>query len=204
MSITNGYCTLAEIRGEIGITDATDNTDDTRLERAVVAASRAIDNECGRRFYLDSAATARYFTAKESDYLRVDDIGTATGLIVATDSAGARTYADTWASTDYDAEPYNALADGWPITALQVTPQGSYSFPTLRKACKITAKWGWPSVPADIKTAAMIEAIRLYKRKDAPFGIMGSMETGLLTLPKLDPDVKLLIMPYRKMSIGGV
>ncbi len=204
MTITNGYVTLSEIRGEIGITDGTDTTDDTRLEHAVEAASRAIDEECRRRFYLDGAASARYYTAKDNDYLRVDDIGATTGLVVATDEDDDRDYDYTWAATDYDAEPYNAIADGEPITALRTTPQGVYSFPLNRKGCKITAKWGWPSVPPPIKRACMIEAVRLYKRRDAIFGVMGSAETGQMTLPALDPDVKRLLAPYRRMAIGGV
>jgi hypothetical protein len=201
MAITNGYVTLAEIRGEIGITVTADTADDTRLEVAVEAASRAIDSECGRRFYLDANASARYYTAEDVDYLRVDDIGTATGLVVATDEAEARTYAYTWASTDYDAEPYNALADGKPVTSICRTALGVYVFPRARKACKITAKWGWPSVPTDIKKACMIEAVRLYKRRDAAFGQTGSPETGVMNLPALDPDVKRLIAPYRKMGV---
>jgi hypothetical protein len=199
---THGYITLSELRGEIGITVASDTTDDARLEAAIEAASRAIDNETGRHFYLDATASARYYTAEDGDYLRVDDIGTATGLIVQTDDDDDRDYDYTWASTDYDTEPENAIADSRPITALRITPLGQYVFPRNRRGCKITAKWGWPAIPDVIRTATMIEAFRLYKRRDAPFGVMGSVETGQMTIPALDPDVKRLIAPYRKMGVG--
>lgn len=203
MSITNGYVHLAEIRGELGITDATDMTDDSRLENAVEAASRAIDNECGQRFYLDSTATARYYTAEDSDYLRIHPVGLVTSFAIATDEDGDRTYETTWASTDYDMLPDNASADGRPWTALQTTPNGQHGFPGLRRGVKVTAFWGWPSVPAAIKRATMIQAVRLYKRRDAVFGQTGSPETGVMTLPALDPDVKRLIAPYRVVGIGG-
>ena len=200
----NSYVTLGDIRGEIGITDASDATDDVRLEAAIEAASRAIDNECGRIFYLAAAVSARYYTAEDGDRLDVDDIGTATGLIVATDEDDDRDYDYTWASTDYDAEPYNAIADGKPITTLRLAPLGVHVFPANRRGCKITARWGWPAVPADIKRATMIEAVRLYKRRDAVFGQTGSPETGVINLPPLDPDVKRLIAPYRKMGLGAI
>jgi hypothetical protein len=198
------YVSLAELRSEIGITDAADTTDDARLTQAAGAASRAIDNHCGRRFYLDASASARYYTAEFSRHLRVDDIGSLTGLVIATDEDSDRDYDITWAATDYDTLPDNALADGRPITELAIAPLGVYVFPRLRRGVRVTALWGWPSVPADIKTACMIQAIRLYKRRDSPFGIMGSIETGQMTLPPLDPDVKALLQPYVKMGIGAV
>jgi hypothetical protein len=43
--------------------------------------------------------------------------------------------------------------------------------------------------------------MRLYKRKDAPFGVVGSTsaEMGqLMVIPKLDPDVKFLLDAYKK------
>jgi len=40
MAITNGYCTLAQIKASAGITDT---VDDVLLELAVEAASREID-----------------------------------------------------------------------------------------------------------------------------------------------------------------
>lgn len=199
------YVTLAEMRAELGITVVSDTTDDGKLERAAEAASRMIDNYCARRFYLDSSATARYYTAEEEDELDVDDIGSLTSLAVATDESDARTYGYTWTiDTHFEVEPFNALATGKPITKLHIMPSSTYSFPLNRKACRITALWGWPAVPGDVKTACMIQAVRLYKRRDAVFGVMGSAETGQMVLPALDPDVKALLWPYVKLSVGGV
>lgn len=198
------YVSLSEMRLELGISVVGDTTDDVKLTHAALAASRAVDNETGRFFYLDTDASARYYTTEDGDYLRVDDIGSATSFAIATDDDGDRTYETTWAATDYDLEPYNAAAKSQPWTVLHTTPNGAYYFSRQRKGCKITAKWGWPSVPADIKRAAMIEAVRLYKRRDSPFGVTGSADMGFETLPSLDPDVKRLLAPYRKMGIGGV
>ncbi|MGA1076569.1 MAG: phage head-tail connector protein, partial [Ilumatobacteraceae bacterium] len=55
MSITNGYCTLADLKTILRIAD---NVDDTMLEARITEASRVIDQHCDRRFYADTAATA--------------------------------------------------------------------------------------------------------------------------------------------------
>lgn len=53
--------------------------------------------------------------------------------------------------------------------------------------------------PEPVKLAAMIQASRLSKRRDSPFGVAGSPEFGseLRLLSKLDPDVETLLRPYR-------
>jgi hypothetical protein len=53
--------------------------------------------------------------------------------------------------------------------------------------------------PAPVKLACMLQASRLVKRRDSPFGVAGSPEFGseLRLLSKLDPDVENLLRPYR-------
>ena len=54
--------------------------------------------------------------------------------------------------------------------------------------------------PEPVTEAAFIQAARLWKRKDAAFGPeMGMTETGQLRVfTGLDPDVKMLLGPYRR------
>lgn len=51
----------------------------------------------------------------------------------------------------------------------------------------------------DIKRACLIQATRLLRRSEAPFGTVGGGEMGAepVTIPKLDPDVQALVDPYR-------
>lgn len=198
MSITNGYCTLSDIKGELGINDT---NDDARLELAVEAASRAIDDHCRRHFWKDGSDTVRYFTALDYDYLRIDDLASLTTL---QSDSGSRTYATTWQATDFDLEPDNASTDNQPYTAIRVAPMGAQTFPLLKKGVKITGKFGWPATPKPVATACKIMAIRLFKRKDAPFGMAGSPESGQMTLPSLDPDVKRLLQPYVRVTLGAI
>ena len=50
-------------------------------------------------------------------------------------------------------------------------------------------------VPDSIKLACELQATRLFKRKDAAFGVLGSPEFGTFSRlqSKLDPDVELLL-----------
>lgn len=201
MAITNGYCTLDELRGWVGITDSTDRTDDFRLELAIEAASRQIDRHCHRRFYPDTADATRYYTARYSDWLRVPDLISVTTL--ATDPDLDRDYDDTWATTDYLLEPANAATDSEPYTAIRKTALGGYDFPLDAKAVKIVGKFGWPAVPDPIKAATMIYAARLFKRKDVVMGTLGTPEVGMVTLPAMDPDERTLIAPYIVRNIMG-
>jgi hypothetical protein len=63
------------------------------------------------------------------------------------------------------------------------------------------------TIPDAVKYACLIQAGRFYKRKDSLFGVAGSPEMGneLRLLAKLDPDVQVLIRPYKSWwgAVGG-
>ena len=204
MAITNGYATLAELRARMNIPTA-DTGSDTIYEATIEAASRAIDGFCGRRFY-QLATTTRYFTADDSAYLEIDDLVSISSNGLTTDSDGDRTYEDTWATTDYDLMPFNASDISWPYTYIETTPAGLLSFPTTRKGIKIAGTWGWPAVPDAVNEACLLQAARYAKRPAAPFGFdLGGADQGAaLRIPQIDPDVKGLLAPYRRITIGSM
>ena len=198
MAITNGYCTLSEIKERLLWPSGRDDSQDTTLERSIEASSRWIDGYCGRRFYADTDNATRYYTAVDTRTLFLADDVVSIGTL-ATDGDGDRTYEDTWSATDYDLQPLNAAADGEPYTSIAVTPQGNYSFSTQPKGVEIYGKFGL-ACPADVKEACLMQALRIYKRKDAPFGVLGTTELGKLqTMAKIDVDVKVLLAPWRKL-----
>jgi hypothetical protein len=190
------YATYDELKAQLGI--RTDDTSrDTLLDKALTAASRGIDRATGRRFWLDDAVTvrtyrlhARVVCEEDGNILLVDDIGDTTGMVVESASSSGGAYT---AITGYDTTPDNALADGYPITGL-LRPNSIWgtSFTRIR----VTAKFGWPVIPDDIAQACLIQASRLYKRKDSPEGVMGSAEWGVVRLSRRDPDVWALIEPF--------
>jgi hypothetical protein len=66
---------------------------------------------------------------------------------------------------------------------------------------QVVGVFGWSAIPAAIRQATVILAMRIFKRLDAPLGMitndMGSMRVG-----RFDPDVEALVMPFRKVSAG--
>lgn len=189
----------------ITLADVTDPIDDNAIERVITAVSRAIDKKCNRFFYKNSVAEVRYYTAEFANLLMdIDDIVSVSEL--ATDEDGDRTYERTWSATDYDLEPYNAALHDDPYTRISLPAQGRYAFPrNVSKGVKLTGIFGYPAVPTPVAEATLLQVMRLFKRKDALFGVIGSAEMGHMTaIVKLDPDVVLLLDNYRKMTIGGV
>lgn len=54
-----------------------------------------------------------------------------------------------------------------------------------------------------IERAVLIQSSRIFRRKDAPFGTVGSPEFGVLRLlARLDPDVQQLLWPFKRWSVG--
>lgn len=203
MAITNGYCTLDDLRAQLSVED---NADDTRMEAVITAVSRWIDTEARRRFYTTQNDETRYYTATCDEWVLTDDMISVTS--VATDLDGSGSYATAWVSTDYLLSPFNASALGQPYTEIRTRRSGSKSFdPCIEAGVKVVGKFG---VPADspwqeiVREACLIQSARIFKRKDSPFGIAGTGEFGQLSMlkPSLDPDVKaMLAPPIRRLQI---
>jgi hypothetical protein len=101
--------------------------------------------------------------------------------------------------------PYNADQTSWPFTSIRTTPLCPYSFPTIRGGVRITGDWGWPAIPTNVKQAVILQTTRVYKRKDAPYGIAGSGEMGMVQfLPKVDSEVRSLLEPFMPARVWSV
>jgi hypothetical protein len=202
--VANEYGTLAALKEKLGV-EAADTSRDTLLSSALASASRSIDKTTGRRFWLDPVPVARIYNPRgrvvcgvDGETLLVDDIGAITGLVVETGPA-----AGPWtAVTGYETTPDNALADGKAIEGLlRANSIWSWRLGSTTRV-RVTARFGWPTVPDPITEAALIQATRLYKRKDSPEGIIGSAEWGVRNLSRRDPDVWALIEPYILPGFG--
>ena len=177
MTITNGYCTLAEAKARLWPPGApADTTDDTTLEGMIEAASRKIDNDTGRRFYSNLTDETRYFTAHDPDCVFTDDIISVTTL--KTDNDGDRTYENTFATTDYDLLPDNATLTLSPYTWIETSPFTSQYFPTQRKGIEITGKFGYAA-------STTVSETRIKTADNANFLYVDDLNTlpvgGLLT-----------------------
>lgn len=207
MAIVNGYATLTQIKAYMSISD---NTDNDLLEDLIESASRSIDRIANRRFYLDSSASARLYRAYSNIFVFVDDIGTTSNLVVAIDEDGNGTYSKTLTlNTDYILDPLTSQSLNRPFTQLTMV-SNTESWPIfpgitsngLRPGVQVTAKWGWPSVPDDINMACLILTADLYKRKDAPGGILGLGDLGVVRMSPIGRDVTAMVRAYKKEVIA--
>ncbi len=213
MPVVNGYATLNDVKTAARIQDG---VDDSLLELAIESASRMIDEYTMRNFYNAGTAT-RVFVPDHNDVVAIDDAISISQIAVST--MLNKTYDQVWSAVDYQLEPLNGIADGlsgWPITRIRAV--GTYEFPDGNTryryegrygqediaTVQVTGVWGWSAVPAAVKQATIIQAMRIFKRLDSPLGVISSPDTGFFRVSnRIDPDVAMLLNSYRKMRNQG-
>lgn len=180
------YATLAEGKAFIRVGDA---VDDAEVAIWITAGSRLIDDRCNRQFGLEVAPVARTYRRpptlnRETGLweLEIDDLQTTTGLTV---------NGVAYASSGAVLLPDNAPLEGKPWTRIGQTTWPIMSYPGLPVSNVLVGQWGWTTVPAGTKSAIRLQLNRWGSRRDSPYGIAGSPDTGgeLRLLSRLDPDV---------------
>ena len=209
-AITNGLCSLSDVKAALGITDT---VDDDRISLAIDAASRLIEASCSRIFTRDDTPSARRYVSNDPWLVEVDDIATTVGMVVQSDYAGDGTFGTTWSTSDYQTEPVNGVFEGqtgWPITKIRAISDLyfpvwggiAYPKPYTQALVEVTAVWGWPSIPSPVQKAAVIQSISLFKADDVPFGATPFAEVGVIRLrTALHPTAELLVAPFREETV---
>ncbi len=203
MAITNGYATLNKVKLAARIGTA-DTVDDEILEVAIESASRLIDGYCERRFFTAGTET-RFFVARNSYVCEVDDLA-GTAITVETSSGLDGIYDETFAVSDYQLEPLNRTASGltFPVTRLRAV--GDYLFPydsVGETGVKVTGVYGFSTaVPKSVEQATIILALRQYKRYDSPLGVAGFGDLGAVRVTRFDPDMQMLLAPFKRSNPG--
>jgi hypothetical protein len=179
------YITLAELKD---LVDVEDTVDDVLLSLLPSATSRAVDRCAGRQFGQVATVEARRYKVRYSRTrgtwrVIIDDLQDETGLV--------------FPNTSYDLGPDNADKLGKPWTFVDFTED-----PEADAAGKVslTALWGWSAIPDAVPMATLLQGNRWSSRKDSPFGIAGSPDTGteLRLLARVDPDVVVSLRNYRR------
>jgi hypothetical protein len=193
------YCSIEELKSRLAIPDT---GDDFELQLAAESASREIDQICGRYFW--QAADTRVYMPDSIYRQTTDDIVSVTSLKVDFDGDG--TYETTWTqNVDYRLEAgigqYNTTAKGepWPYTGytvLQASKPIPFVWPWSNPTrIQIQGVFGWPAVPSAVKQATLIMASDLLRRKDAPFGVAGFSEFGVVRIQQ-QPIILQLLRRY--------
>lgn len=181
------YAEVSDLKAYVSIPDD-DVVDDTQLAGVITAASRSIDQHCRRQFGKSDAPQVRTFRTTPGGFtdtaVIVTDVATLTGLTAAV--GGQAVVPEQW-------WPANAVADGRPYERLRLP--GWYVGDT---EVTLTAVFGWPEIPVAVTQATLLQASRLFHRRQSPYGIAGSPDLGseLRLLAKVDPDVAVMLAPY--------
>ena len=193
------YATLAQFKAAVGITDS---TDDTALQNVLDATDTLIDLHCDRKTGFGTASETRYYTAEDYQYVLTDDLVSVTTLQTDDDANG--TYETTWTSgTDFVLAPVNSALDGFPYTEIDTSVSWPRNFPKdVYRGVKVVGVFGFPSVPAAVVQAEIIQANAVWSSRTAAFAIVGSADLGgILRMSRaLHPEAALILEPYRKRN----
>ena len=157
MAITNGYCTLAELKAFNNIS-TTNAGDDAVIEDIIEGVSRAIDKLTGRTFYARTE-THYYDTPDEDECLKIedDDLLTITTL---TNGNGTVITSDY-----YKLYPLNRSAKR---EIVLTNTYGWYPSPTTGEygAISVAGTWGYSATtPEDVHLVCMAEAMNEYHKR---------------------------------------
>lgn len=211
MALSDPYATVAQYVAEVTKSDSSDNA---RIAAHLLAMSRVLDSELGRCFNKDDTAVARYFNAEERGYdyercgylrsLEVDDIADGEDLVIAIDTGRDGTYATTLEASDYQLRPRNALVQAEPRPYTEIFLPG-YTGATRGawlpgEDLRITAKWGWPSVPQAIVTACIQLTAILRMESPRASQQMSAPNMVVRTSKEAQDIIDRLMQPYGKTA----
>lgn len=200
------YATVADFKSYVRIPDV-DTLDDVEIERVLTVASRTVDQICSRSFPVagdtttDRYARVRYSAIYARYIVPIDDV---------TDDTDLSLWAWDTTTTDYSSEltgwelrPVNAFGDGKPWTSVALAEDASVPW-GIEYPVMVTARWGWVEVPAGVVQATLLQASRVLKRRDSPFGVISSPDgsTNTRLLHAVDPDVYASLQGYIKHWIA--
>ncbi|NIJ10622.1 hypothetical protein FHU38_000966 [Saccharomonospora amisosensis] len=187
------YVTVTELADYV---HADEIVDGAELGLAVAAASRAVDRFTKRQFGQTDTAEERFYTPYWSERRGVWLVLTDDVAVAPTDVATSSDGVTFTVVASAVLLPRNAAAEQRPWTMLQL-PATSAGIAV--DGVRVTAQFGWTAVPDTVKQATLLQASRVFTRRDAPFGIAGSPDQGseMRLLAKLDPDVQVMLADYR-------
>lgn len=182
-----------------------DTVNPTLFDFVLDAVCRAVDIYSHRQFGSTDAPETRYYRPEWSDERGMwvvpcaDFFGAPSA--VAVDSGRDNTYATTVDPLTVIPLERNALSEGDVYTGLALP---GVSLGGRPDEVRIVNTWGWPAVPKTVRTATLLQLNRIKTRQEAPFGVAGSPDNGseLRLLPKLDPDVAVMIKRFRRAALG--
>lgn len=222
--------TLTEYKNLAGIS-LTDTQYDTQLTGLLSAASQAIRTWTGRNFAIASGSAERSFEYDGDGYLDIDDCTSVTGVTLTFPSLPGTPDQVLDSTFQWRAAPYNGPVYHYII--MSQLPYGlssemgfMFNLDTVAAegrllvrppVVKVTAAWGWPAIPEDVKLAMLwtledwgagaagpttpgvtSEAIEGFARTFATGRDTASAARALLAVPNRARD---LLVAYQKVYV---
>jgi hypothetical protein len=189
------YCTLADVREYLGISD--DHTsDDALISQCILAAKQAVDRYTNRVF--DASANSTLMYDGNSDLIRGRTLmlGRYTLASEPTEVLIAET----------DVTSYVSVANDAPFDMLYIQSSSPKTWSSYDEdpwaSISITGKWGYSTTPPDdVVQAAIIWSAWLYQIKDLnPSGVLSQLSGEQQTRASEIPDrAAMMLYPYAVM-----
>jgi len=204
------YTGLEEMKSRLGITDS---ADDYELQIAIFSACGWVNEYCGRHF--NRITETRTFVPHDIYEIRVDDMVPGTPITLSVDVDGDGIYEQAWTEgTDYQRftgkDTFNIGASGIirPYERIRVISSGKtfpywWPFSPMNRV-QIATTWGWTAVPPPVAEGSRILAADAFKGKDAPFGVAGVSDIGVVRIqsnPWLTEMLRPFARPRRKVGV---
>lgn len=175
MALNEDYLTRDELKGYMALEAS---HEDDLVDSAISSASREIERHCNRQFNDAGSESARIYRATSCNYISVDDFWTDDGFQLEILNGTSWTVVD---ESDYELSPLNRMTHGTPWVFWRVDLVGSTRLPVSNRATvRVTARWGWEAVPADVKQAVKMLASDTFQLKDSRMGVAGSDQFGTI------------------------
>lgn len=188
------YIALADANAYVGA-ETTSSVD--VVAAAIAAAENAVDRHCGRRFTVTAASATTRTYAPTPCVVVTHDFATTTDLVVSDDGT-------TVDGSAFQLEPSAVSWDGssspwWRIRRTS----GAWAVDGERRTVSVTARWGWPAIPAEVVQAALIVTKDLVHARDLRFGVASFGDYGVIRARE-NPIVADLLAHLRHDSTIGV
>jgi len=165
-------------------------------------ASRFIDDQTGWFFY--QLASATYLVDGSDTDVIIPNIPIVSVSLLESQYYTGATW-NTIGAGQYFLYP-SLPSQGWPYTYLRLTDVPttgqSTKFWRGKQNVRITAVAGFPAVPSAITHLTLKLAARIWRARDTGFaGVVGSVDTGILTVKDLDSTDRYTLSTYTRPSL---
>lgn len=201
--------TLNELKVALGVPTTTTNQD-AKFSAAIEAATAAILVYTDRDFGTVDVTEPRTFEYDGSGLLEIDDAETITAVSLAISN-----YTTTLTTEQWEAQPHRGAVYTYlllPFGSLIASPQMGFKqnldryepFQTEPTIATVTATWGYNTVPADVKQAAIWTAISMSESprpytSEAIADYSHSSQPERYDVEAIPERARALLEPYRRV-----